>query len=383
MASVDISGQSRARGRDEPAAPHLDALRILASAGIVILHYADYVQDIPFGRFIFLHVRHFNLFVDLFFVISGFVIASQYLGRVSDRGAVGRFLWRRLARIYPLHLVTLGFYVAVALLFTFGHAHVDNPSRYPLSDIPAQVLLLHAIDGQRLTFNFPSWSLSAEMVCYLLFPLMAFVGLRRPRLIVVAAVAAAAVLTLYCVATRVEPWPDWINQGGAWRALPAFLLGVALHLFRDRVARMPIGVVLLPAFVLFIVGGGVMPIYAAVALVYVVAIAAVQCDLSGAVTVLSRSGVGRWAHLTYSIYMLHMPVATMVITVGGRWLGANTPAGRFALVAGAMVALVFVSAASYRLFENPVRRRLNDLFDRWRPREAALAVLATPERGTP
>lgn len=383
MASVDISGESRSRVREEPVSPHLDALRILASAGIVILHYADYVQDIPVGRFIFLHVRHLNLFVDLFFVISGFVIASQYLGRVSDRGAVGRFLWRRLARIYPLHLVTLSFYIAVALLFSFGHAHVENPSRYPFSDIPAQVLLLHAVDGQRLTFNFPSWSLSAEMVCYLLFPLMALVGLRRPRLIVVAAVAAAAALTLYCVATNVEPWPEWINQGGAWRALPAFLLGVALHLFRNRVAQVPVGVILLPAFVLFVLGGGSMPVYAALALVYVVAITAVQCDLSGAATVLSRSGVGRWAHLTYSIYMLHMPVATLVITLGGRWLAVDTAAGRFALIAAAMVALAFVSAASYRLFENPVRRRLNDLFDRWRARAAALAVLATPERGTP
>ncbi|MCK9908160.1 acyltransferase [Microbacteriaceae bacterium K1510] len=383
MASVDISEQGRSRHMEEPASPHLDALRILASAGIVILHYANYVEDIPFGRFVFTQIRHFGLFVDLFFVISGIVIASQYIGRVSDRGGIGRFLWRRLARIYPLHLVTLAFYVVVALLFTFGHAHVDNPARYPFSDIPAQVLLLHAIDGQRLTFNFPSWSLSAEMMCYLLFPLMALVGLRRPRLIVFVAVAAAAILTLYCLATGVEAWPEWINQGGAWRALPAFLLGVALRLFRDRVAQVPIGVVLLPAFVLFVFGGWAMPVYAAAALIYLVAIAAVQCDLSGAATVLSRSGVGRWAHLTYSTYMLHMPVATVVITLGGRLLGLNTVAGRLALIAGAMIALVFVSTASYRLFENPVRRRLNDLFDRWRSRGAALPVLATPERGAP
>lgn len=383
MTSVDISAQNGSRSVEEPASPHLDALRILASAGIVILHYATYVEDIPFGRFVFTQIRHFGLFVDLFFVISGFVIASQYLGRVSDRGAIGRFLWRRLARIYPLHLVTLGFYVAVALLFTFGHAHVENPARYPFSDIPAQVLLLHAIDGQRLTFNFPSWSLSAEMVCYLLFPLMALVGLRRPRLVLVAAIVVAAILTLYCLATRVEVWPEWINEGGAWRALPAFLLGVVLRLFRDRLAPVPIGVVLLPAFVLFVFGGWAMPVYVALALIYVVAIAAVQCDLSGTATALSRSGVGRWAHLTYSTYMLHMPVATVVITLGGRWLGANTIAGRLALIAGAMVALVFVSAASYRLFEDPVRRRLNGLFDRWRPRGVALPVLATPERGTP
>ena len=379
MASVDVSDKTRSRGQDEPAAPHLDALRILASVGIVVLHYADYIDDIPFGHFLFANVRHFNLFVDLFFVISGFVISSQYLSRVSDRGAIGRFLWRRLARIYPLHLVTLAFYVAVALMSVLGHAQGANPARYPLSDIPAQLLLLQAIDGQRLTFNFPSWSLSAEMVCYLLFPLMALVGLRRPRMIVVAAVAAAALLTLYCIAANAEPWPDWINQGGAWRALPAFLIGVALHLFRDRVAKAPLGAVLLPAFVLFVVAGSVMPVYAALALVYVIAIAAVKCDLSGAVTLLSRSGAGRWAYLTYSIYMLHMPVATVIITIGGRALGAATPAARLGLIAMAMVVLVLVSAASYRLFENPVRRYLNGFFDRRQPRPTPVAVLAAPE----
>ncbi len=63
------------------------------------------------GRFMVAHTWHFNLFVDLFFVVSGFVIACQYFGRVSDAASIGRFLWRRLARIYPLHLATLAFYL--------------------------------------------------------------------------------------------------------------------------------------------------------------------------------------------------------------------------------------------------------------------------------
>ena len=86
------------------------------------------------------------------------------------RPSTGRFLWRRIARIYPLHLATLAFYVVIALALHSGLARTDNPARYPLSDLPAQLLLLHAVDGERLTFNFPSWSLSAEMFCYLLFP---------------------------------------------------------------------------------------------------------------------------------------------------------------------------------------------------------------------
>ena len=150
---------------------HLDGLRIVAACAVVVLHYSDYFKDQPVGRFMVDHTWHFNLFVDLFFVVSGFVIARQYLDRVGDAASTGRFLWRRIARIYPLHLATLAFYVVFALALHSGIARSDNPARYPFSDLPAQLLLLHAFDGERLTFNFPSWSLSAEMFCYLLFPL--------------------------------------------------------------------------------------------------------------------------------------------------------------------------------------------------------------------
>lgn len=358
-----------------PNAPHFDALRLLASIGIVVLHYTNYVEDMPQGRFLADHIWHFNLFVDLFFVISGFVITAQYLGRVGSARNIGRFLWRRLARIYPLHLATLAFYVAIALLVAGGYVRVDNPGRYALSDVPAQVLLLHAIDGQRLTFNFPSWSLSAEMVCYLLFPLMALAGLRRPAAIIASATVIAAALTLYCVIADAPPWPDWINKGGALRALPAFLLGVALHLYRDRMARLPLGVALLPAFLAFIFLGWALHPFAVLALVYLIAIAAVAADEGGGLSPLSRLGVGRWAHLTYSSYMLHMPVATFVVTVAGRFL-PQTPAMRVALVVLAAVLLIFVSIASYRLFEEPVRRRLNGVFDRCRPQLLAVSVTA-------
>ncbi len=42
--------------------------------------------------------------------------------------------------------------------------------------------------------------------------------------------------SIYAVAMSTEPWPDWINKGGAFRALPAFNLGIACWLFRDRIA---------------------------------------------------------------------------------------------------------------------------------------------------
>jgi peptidoglycan/LPS O-acetylase OafA/YrhL len=380
MASVDPASVDSRRAADgEVSSPHLDALRILASAGIVILHYANYIEDTAAGRFIYTYTQHFNLFVDLFFTISGFVIASQYIGRVGDGTSIGRFLWRRLARIYPLHIATLGFYVLIAVLLHIGLVRVENAARYPFSDIPAQILMLHAFDGQRLTFNFPSWSLSAETFCYLLFPFVAFIGLRWPKMVIGLAVAAALGNTLYVFLWGASLWPDWINQGGEFRALPAFFLGVALCLFRLRVAHAPLGMVLLPAFLLFIFAGWALSVMVSLGLVYLIAIAAVHCDVAKVTTPLARLGLGRRAYLTYSTYMLHMPVATLVVTVLGRFLPhrAGMP---LALVLVAMIVLVFVSMASFRLFEDPIRRRLNAAFDGRRDLGPPPATVLAPRR---
>ena len=107
---------------DTSSTRHQDGLRIIAAGAVVVLHYSDYFKDVAIGHFMVAHTWHFNLFVDLFFVVSGFVIARQYFGRVNDAASVGRFLWRRLARIYPLHLATLAFYLALAGALHFGAA---------------------------------------------------------------------------------------------------------------------------------------------------------------------------------------------------------------------------------------------------------------------
>lgn len=344
---------------------HLDGLRIIAASAVVILHYSDYFKDTPAGHFMVEHTWHFNLFVDLFFVVSGYVIASQYFGRVADAASIIRFLWRRIARIYPLHLATLAFYVALAGALHFGVARTDNPARYPLSDLPAQLLLLHAFVGERLTFNFPSWSLSAEMFCYLLFPAVVLLARRRREAILALVVLTALANSLWAAAAGTAPWGDWINQGGAFRALPAFNLGIACYLFRDRIARWPaLPGVLAAALAAFVVLGHLLPVMTGLIAIYAIAVLAIQADCAGRETLLSRLGFDRWSSLTYSCYMLHIPVATVVITLGSRLLHLATPNERLILAPVAIVLLAFASVVSLRTFETPLRRYLTEAYDR-------------------
>lgn len=358
---------------------HLDGLRIIAAGAVVILHYSDYVKHHSAGRFLFEHTLHFNLFVDLFFVVSGFVIASQYIGKVESFSAIFRFLWRRLARIYPLHLATLMFYLAIALAIYLGLAKTDNPARYSLSDVPAQLFLLHAVDGQRLTFNFPSWSLSAEMFCYLLFPLVALVTKRRRMLVVALVILPALANSTYVAAAGAEPWAEWINKGGVFRALPGFNLGVACYLLRDQIARWPVSSrVFTLSLLAFTLLGWLLPEMVALVAVYTIAVLAIQCDYCGATTLLTRLRFDRASAYTYSCYMLHIPIATLVLTFGARAL-TDLPGGKLSLLPVAIAALAIASFLSYRFFETPLRHSLNEIFDRQLPAHRSIAATSSSE----
>ena len=149
---------------------------------------------------------------------------------------------------------------------------------------------MHAFDGARLTFDFPSWSLSAEMFCYLLFPLAAMT-VSRSKVLIFALIAVPAItMTVYAHVAGDGSWAHWINQGGAFRALPAFALGIACHLYREKIARWPAlpgaVTILLVAYMLL---GSLLPEMVDLVIIYGIAVLAIQCDCTGRATTLTGS----------------------------------------------------------------------------------------------
>ena len=98
------------------ARPRLDALtgvRGLAAWWVVFFHFREYL--VPYVPSSALAVMaHGNLAVDLFFVLSGFVIYYTYAGHLGSRSEIRLFFIKRVARIYPLHLLTLLAYVGLS-----------------------------------------------------------------------------------------------------------------------------------------------------------------------------------------------------------------------------------------------------------------------------
>src|SRR5258708_2731325 len=132
----------------------LDSLRGICAIIVAIYHFStvSYLADMPF-------IKNGFLFVDFFFVLSGFVIASSYGDKLRSGFSIPQFMFLRLGRLYPLPIFVLLLYLPIAM--TGG---------YSWSSFWVTALLLQAFSHGGLgNWNPPSWSISAEVWTYLAF----------------------------------------------------------------------------------------------------------------------------------------------------------------------------------------------------------------------
>jgi peptidoglycan/LPS O-acetylase OafA/YrhL len=165
----------------------LTGLRIVAAVWVVLFHFRPMVSDVsPDLRENLSPVLNCGAQgVDLFFILSGFVLTWNYLermGRSWSRRETVHFLWLRLARVWPVYLVTLHL-AALWIIFTLHVGHVPSPDVAKLTAISyvRQVLLVQLwfepfFDGT--SWDGPAWSISAEWLAYLLFGVLVLVIFR-------------------------------------------------------------------------------------------------------------------------------------------------------------------------------------------------------------
>lgn len=145
----------------------LDSFRGL-SAVMIILFHSRFFQSASPNPF----VEHGYVFVDFFFILSGFVMAHSYGNRIPDGIGFKRFVWLRLARIYPLHLFMLvawiPFVAAKYYLYIHGAGGAD-PAQIQNVWTFVQNLLLWQGFGTETSWNYPSWSIGVEFYTYLVY----------------------------------------------------------------------------------------------------------------------------------------------------------------------------------------------------------------------
>ena len=160
-------------------------------------------MDLPLPGIVQRVVGHGEYAVDLFFVMSGFVLALSYgplFQRPSGLPTALRFLGYRLARIYPLHACVLAAYLLVPLAYA-GTGRVLPTDRFHVGYFAASTLLAQNWGlFPTIEWNVPAWSISAELMFYLAFPLIAlgisWVEQGRARLALVGGILLAAIGTL-------------------------------------------------------------------------------------------------------------------------------------------------------------------------------------------
>jgi peptidoglycan/LPS O-acetylase OafA/YrhL len=202
-----------------PALPALTGLRFFAALWVVLYHIEvfwcpAFIPDQGIWQPVALLVRHGSLGVNVFFVLSGFILTYNYAAPDgSVRGGIGAYCLARIARIYPLYLTVLLFALGP---FTWGEGSLAPTGPTVFSTLT----LTDTWCNPPLTaWAGPGWSLSCEALFYALLPLLLVSLARlRPRgVLIVAAVAWSAALL---------PMTVWSNTMPPLR-LPEFVVGMA------------------------------------------------------------------------------------------------------------------------------------------------------------
>ena len=305
-------------------------------------------------------VRHGYMAVATFFVLSGFVLARSYERTRWDGGSLYRYGVGRVARIYPVYLLSLAMILPIIL-------QDHEPRRNVFAGLYA--LMLQGWWPLPVGWNTPAWSLSCEIFFYMAFP-AAIAAVRDFEWRGALAVAAAS-----CVLTRAAfavGLPDNIKP---LVHLSDFLMGIAAARLYGLLirGRRPAGAWLYGPGLLL--GGAVLSYPAslpkgldlATALRPLNALALVGLSLGGGL-------VARWlstrvavylGQSSYAMYILHVPVLWWY----RRWTHSFSPALY-------VVAVIAISALVYGLFEAPANRWLRKRLARAR---AATGRPSAPE----
>ncbi|GAB3255341.1 acyltransferase [Larkinella harenae] len=150
----------------------LDIFRGLFASMVVFFHLSPFA-DTPLLNNPF--VDNSDMFVDFFFVLSGFVITYSYPA-IGSGSELGTFIKKRLLRIYPLHLLMLLSFVIIEnikLQFS-NYIHINQPFNESnnIFTFFTSLFLLNSIRFPTIhdvSWNIPSWSISAEVISYLIF----------------------------------------------------------------------------------------------------------------------------------------------------------------------------------------------------------------------
>ncbi len=370
----------------------LESIRGIAALLVVLFHMPAWNS--------FLHVRFIlnsYYMVDLFFVLSGFVMNLNYGNRLHSARDLARFQFLRLGRLYPVHVLFLLVAVLTAtaswIAATSFGLKIPSGSAFKdatLTTFTEQLLLIHSLGFFKIEhpFNLPSWSISVEFYTYLVFGILCLIPRRVLRLSTFIGVSAAALALLAFAGAGVGTFSEILQ------CLAGYFLGCLVASFATRHPQaLPRGstLVALAAMTLFLSMRTAPQFDVAIFFLSALLILAVVCSPDDFMKGILRQPWLKFLGLvSYSIYMSH----SFVLWVCNQFVrvvlrapeaavdGISTPqlslAGALLWYAISVASTLVLSALVFKYIEDPFRLRSKDLARRLipakRPADTGLRV---------
>lgn len=220
----------------------LDGWRGICALLVALFHLsaASHIFYVPL-------VRHAGMFVDFFFVLSGFVLAHAYSQKIETPDGLANFLIRRFGRLWPLHIFMLGLFILLECakwgVMTIAHISAGDAPFTNATSIPAiftNIFLIQSLGFHDIeTWNGPSWSISTEFWVNVIFGAVILTLGRRIILCSVIFISVSVGVLLLLNEGNLGASYDY----GIFRCLYGFFAGVIvyrLHMrFHDTPLRAP------------------------------------------------------------------------------------------------------------------------------------------------
>jgi peptidoglycan/LPS O-acetylase OafA/YrhL len=360
-----------------PTAPYapqkllgLEILRFSAAVAVLFWHYQNFWST-PAGLLGFVREQqplyhYFSAFyqfglygVQVFWSISGYIFFWKYRETISERRITGKaFFILRFSRLYPLHLATLLLVAALQILYMSQNGNPFVYGNDDLSHFGLQLLMAsNWIPGVASSFNGPIWSISLEILVYLIF----FIVLRylsSSQLLSLGLILAAA------VAYQLG------NHSPIFQCIVCFYVGgVSATLAKTPVARRHRSLLRAASIAILVLVPAIgdrlhlfhlKPVVQIVVIPYIAVLLYVLAEHCKIPRVLEPS-VLAVGNMTYSSYLIHFPVQLSIAIVCAA-AGRAIPKESTVFFLAYLSSVIVMAALIYRYFEMPcqrlIRRRL-------------------------
>jgi peptidoglycan/LPS O-acetylase OafA/YrhL len=341
----------------------LDLSRGLAAIFVAIYHYKhfyitnkeNYIYsqvNWPFYDIFWIPYHYGYWAVQYFWLISGFIFANVYTEKNNSK----MFFANRLARLYPLHIITL---LAVATLQGIRISWLGDFAIYQNNDLYHFILHLAFASNwgfeNGFSFNAPIWSVSLEIIIYIIFWIsLSFLYNRG--------ILWPAALTLFFAILSTTSLPE----KKLWTCGFYFFSGVCVYLFFHQLRINPKLLITITISIL-IFAAALILIATSLAMwlkIYILFIGILMftawADLHKIANYLSRiSFIGK---ITYSIYLWHFPIQLVILLYLDGVMKTRTIIESDLFLLFYVLSVLIIAYISYQYIESPLRRSMRAWF---------------------